>query len=1184
MSCDINYLDRKVLTEQEAIGIANLHSNTVKELVDNKLIKQTSASPPTYKVVDEEEFKKKDDELTKRFGTKIIRNLGDNIVKIDFSNVAYASYTESKTNTNVTKLAKESKQKLSNTKEVVYAINQRLSNALNQLSKTTVDEKVKFKEKIKVLQKDLDLLSQESNTQAIMEYISSALQFTNDYVNDYLEPLNDDINKGKNVSIAPGVLATIDDHLQLYTLLEDIKKSVSNKTFKDEFKSEHVEFKELEEYLNTALNSISKVNELRLNIGRYHISNMLAPYSNKALIIARQNAEIKFKKTYPIRKGESLKDYNKKINDLVNYQINQDYAIIQEQEKRMIYDKLVASPFDISGFGAWVSSEKDLNSTVIGLASVLLDEADLMRDRKIIDYRLEAFNVYKDFEKETTGQTAQEKYKGLYQEGSDGKLYIAGEYDVEWYIQNKKLQIEYFDVLSKNDPNSEEVKLIEDKRTKWLAANSKTESISENNKLTTHVIPTDKWKNKEYFSTIKTEGKKKMSDFLRKSSVENDKNLHGNLSLIRTALESRVQFIEAPRMGKSTFEKIDKNLVNNIQDSITSIYQTKADATEYGSLEKDPSKGIMTALTNISGETKSGVPIHFRMSMPIKDISFDLLSSITVDTFMAENYKHKTALTAELELLKDIVAEKTFDKTYGTMKQKLMMGLDSSQEVAPLKGTQSNEYKVLSSILENRLYGKETIKAEGAELMNSIMKWTASSMLMINLPSGMVNTFQGQIYNFIEAVGGQHFDRNNLLNAQKTYFNDLGDNLNDIGKAIPSSTSNMMMDLFNIQGTMKSLSNKFIEDNRVKALMKSGTAYAASHLGEHYMHGVLMYAILDNIKVLNKDGEFIDSNGVVTTKEKALTLRTAFSKDSKTGKLVLNKHAAKTSYGKHSISLNNLKNNKSILEIKQLINKVAHDLHGNYNPAIQSMAQRYVFLKLVFMLRKWVVSGFNTRWQGTAATVKRIKDFDTIDQLSERDESDVVYSESTQSLKEGYYTTAIRFFSNYMKEVKNNLDLLSLYGLKTGFSQLTTTEQANMRKFVAEMAFIVLSYMLSNLLFKLAEELPDDSASREALFYATYTVRRMYSETSSFLNVTEAWKIANSPAASLSYIRKLSALAGQIATDTGSVLSGEDLERYDRTRRSGELKLQKRTFDVLPVLSQFSTNVEEKTGWIFGIN
>src|SRR5690606_26224183 len=146
------------------------------------------------------------------------------------------------------------------------------------------------------------------------------------------------------------------------------------------------------------------------------------------------------KQSFPRQENETRPAYRARIREKIDKTISEELQSLKEQERELIYNRLISSPADIGNFAQWLSSEKDLNSMVIQLASKLLDEADLKRDLQMQDKKLEAFRIFQDFDKETSGLGAKEKYKGLYQEGSDGNLYYTNEYDVEWLIQYRALQ------------------------------------------------------------------------------------------------------------------------------------------------------------------------------------------------------------------------------------------------------------------------------------------------------------------------------------------------------------------------------------------------------------------------------------------------------------------------------------------------------------------------------------------------------------------------------------------------------------------------------------------------------------------------------------------------------------------------------------------------------------------------
>lgn len=328
-----------------------------------------------------------------------------------------------------------------------------------------------------------------------------------------------------------------------------------------------------------------------------------------------------------------------------------------------------------------------------------------------------------------------------------------------------------------------------------------------------------------------------------------------------------------------------------------------------------------------------------------------------------------------------------------------------------------------------------------------------------------------------------------------------------------------------------------------------------------------MYSILNNVKTMNKDGKFIDKDGKVVSKDKAMSLAEAITLD-KDNKLVLNPHVHKTSHGNSVFSLD-LKKGKGLLEIKGLVNKIAHDLHGNYNEDLQNMAQRYVWGKAIFMLKKWLVPGFNKRWRGAVYMFKGIP-------LDERREQDVMYSEDLQEFQEGYYVTGVNFVLKVMKALKE----MQLSMIRKDWDALSDMEKANMRRFIIEVGIILTSLAASILLASLAGELPEDEWEREAMFYSAYITRRMYSELFSYTNPAEAFKIMKSPAASMAMVTKLFLFGEQLTLDSFNVTFGDGLELYQSGRHRGTPKLYKRTADIIPFWTQTNRDIEESFSYI----
>jgi polyhydroxyalkanoate synthesis regulator phasin len=1056
---------------------------------------------------------------------------------------------------------------------IAQEIASKINISLNQIGKSTQEDKVAFRSRLQEFEKDIAKLGNNKNLASIVNYLNLAQTMGNEIQAELTEFLKK-ANKGEIINIEFNILNKVDAYKGLFDLLDQIQNSAVSGYFETELAKEGWDEQANEEFIkeiDAAKAKFDQIHDLHIKVGRHHIADKLVKYSNRATVTRRLELEREYKQLHPRMESEARNAYNARIREKVDAQIVQELPQLKERERELIFNRLENSPADIGTLAQWVSSEKDLNSMIIQLSSKLLDEADLRRDLQMQDKKLKAFALFEAFDKETSGQSAKEKYKGLYQEGSDGNLYITGEYDVEWYIQNKALSKELADAEEKFGDTSKQYKDAQNKRNEWLQKNAIKTKIDG----VTNYTPKASWKNKDYTKLMSnpTSAKAQMLQYLIEGSIENGKMLHGNRSLVLTANGSDVNFIKAPSIGKSTFEKtVDGDIMRGIQDSLERVYKNKTDNEDFigdvDSIEEEK-KGLKV-IANRKGDIRHGVPIHFRGKMSLSDISYDLLSSHLMDSYMSMNYKYKAGLAVELELIKDIAAEKDILQTNGFAKIPLINAFDKKTQAAIKKkaSEDSKELTVLKSLMENRLYGIKNANTEYAKLANSLMAWSSSTMLMFNLPSAMTNVLQGKVFNFIESQAGQFFNFDDLKKAESLFFSDMKAITNDMGRPISRSKTNQLIELFDLQGAFKNLNSKFIENTRAKSLAKSSTAYAMNHMGETYMHGTMMYAILNNIKIQNSQNQFIDKNGKVVSKAKAMSLAEAIEIDSETGKLKLNKHAYKTSFGNSPIGLGG--KDVGLVEIKGLINKIAYDLHGNYSDEHQTMLQRYTVGKFIMMLRKWIVPGFNKRWRGAVyfATPQ--------DELQDQVEN--FYSEDLQGFQEGYYTTALRFINNIRKDLLQ----LKFEAVINEWNNLSDMELANMRRTATEASIILLSLAASSILYGLAQGIDDDDNTRAALFHATYYTRRMYSEMMFFLNPLEAYKIMRTPAASLSYIEKLGRFATQLANDSYNVTFGEGLEEYETGKRKGEYKLWKRTGDVVPMVNQWNRDIEESTGWLYG--
>jgi len=115
-----------------------------------------------------------------------------------------------------------------------------------------------------------------------------------------------------------------------------------------------------------------------------------------------------------------------------------------------------------------------------------------------------------------------------------------------------------------------------------------------------------------------------------------------------------------------------------------------------------------------------------------------------------------------------------------------------------------------------------------------------------------------------------------------------------------------------------------------------------------------------------------------------------------------------------------------LLETRGLIKKKIIDLYGNYDEELKAAAQREWWGKLMFFLRKWIVSAGLRRWRGIETSTRDSKTLRDVDKF---------YSEDLKANQEGYYVTAIRFVATMIRSIKAG----QVEALSTNFNELSKT-------------------------------------------------------------------------------------------------------------------------------------------------
>ena len=824
----------------------------------------------------------------------------------------------------------------------------------------------------------------------------------------------------------------------------------------------------------------------------------------------REEFEKQYNKAFPKTSAQTSKEYKLAKLAFIDNKMQEHDADIESDTEKYLEDILESAPKDFNGITAWLSDPKNLDSSVINFVTKILEEADYLADRAYLDEEKNASEILENYKKyKGSTNNMEEFYSDLIEKDSKGNPtgYMVGEF---------MSTSGEFNAIS--NPQYD--------RIKKLRHSEPTHPLVE------------------------------MYDYLTNISAKKDANLPESYKLGKSMLSISQEgevinstTYKFPSIEKGSIERIsEQGLGTFFMEGLKDIYQRDTSYTESGELIVDENNKIKSeeiklnvkkVIVDESGKERQDIPIHFRAGVRNKNQqSYDLIGITLADFHMSENYKQKSAVRHIAEIALDVVSNSNVtQRTGGTLK---INALSPNQNPLGLPGGQSNVYKTLNSIVQQRLYGISSIdlgdvNIKGKDvsinkILNGLMKWTGDTLLIGNTLAAPINFIQGKVYNFIEGASSGFFNQSNLRVAERKYWSDIKNIIDDsLGRQVVSSKTNLLKELFGV-GSINA-GKKFADSNRALRLAGSGVGHALNTSTEHYIQGTAMYAVLDNIKVKDALSNEVSLDEAYEVKGNRLVLKQGFEIDKFTE-----------------------------AKVSSRVKEVLKQLHGNYDAKNLAMIQRHAGGKMGFMLRKWLVPGVQRRWRGISTSLK------TTDEL---EDTDIFYSEFLDQRVEGYYTTAIR----YVNQIKGDLFHLQLGLVGAKWDEMTDYEKSNVKKTIMEATLLVLTIIASNILAGLAKDADDED--KEMYYRLAYTFRRLQSETSFYIDPRETLKIISSPAASINMIKN--------TTDAMALLFTDPLAKYKIGDRKGEYKLKKKIFKLVPVLSQVDRDVVEVYEWLENI-
>jgi len=594
-----------------------------------------------------------------------------------------------------------------------------------------------------------------------------------------------------------------------------------------------------------------------------------------------------------------------------------------------------------------------------------------------------------------------------------------------------------------------------------------------------------------------------------------------------------------PRINKSMLERVYAGgVLNSFKQGIMDKFRVTATDTDIP-VQPNTNEAI-EVITDESGKEKKSVPVHYRGVVELKDQSYDILTISLLDLQNTLNFKEKSEVGVILNMLKENIAES--DIIQRNMQNVLKIDKYTKSAVV-IKGINSNLYKNIDDLIRHRVYG---ISVEGdpqtIKVLNTVSGFVSTLNMSLNYLSAGANMSQGVVMEWIESVGGETgaFGRKNRLNAYVKYHKDLPFIVKDLGEMLPTSKTNLLAEKLQINSLWSPLDKKFIQDNIAKKVGTHGVLHSMTSIGENHLQAILMYSVLDNIKVLDKNGDYLDKDFKPTKdREKAIGYDEAHTFNG--NDLTLNPLV-------HSTELTKGVSNDDILKLSKYIQKVGRSLFGNYDSQNKAIAQRTIIGHMVMQMRGWLIPGIQKRWRGVN---KAFIDSDklTMEQLS--------YSAESGKFEEGQYVTTIRFIKKMAMEVK----ALKLQTVPENWNKLTDDEKANVKKTLMEAGLIIAFLMIAT---SLKDALDDDKEKDFTTLLAAYYSRRLFSELFTYANPKEGLRTFKSPAVALGTLEDSIELLQQFIDYD---------EVYKTGRLRGEYKLKHAIKKVSPIWKQSDKDI-----------
>lgn len=569
--------------------------------------------------------------------------------------------------------------------------------------------------------------------------------------------------------------------------------------------------------------------------------------------------------------------------------------------------------------------------------------------------------------------------------------------------------------------------------------------------------------------------------------------------------------IKLPSIRKSFFERLTNQGASSLTASLSQALTAHEQDTVFGILDEH-------------GKPVGEIPIHFQGPIDVKDLSFDLAASVQMYYNMAHDANSMLRIVDNLEMTKDIFKERKVNITDGSGNP-IKDLVSKSGTTSTKEGSESDVYKRLVDYIDANVYGQMKKKGstftifgktwDSQKISSAFLKYNAILSLSTNVLSAVANPIVGGVLQVAEAAGGEFYGPEDYTNATKIYAIEManGDLAADMVNGTNYSKINAMNELFNFIQEYSSFESGVKNVKHRYGKIFSGTSMFFMHnAGEHWLQSRLMIAMMQSHTINNK-------REIVKRKKGEPKMWDQL--EVKEGQV----------YYKGKL-FEQLAKGNSIIDFHLKGVAINQRMHGNYTDIDRSALHRTIQGQWMFQFRNWMVAGYDRRWG--------LKRFDT------RLNQDV----------EGNYLTSVKFMYNMIRDFKQ-----LGFNMTAHWDKLTSVERANVKRTMMEAVYLGGVLLLLSFLSGGPDDEDEDKGYSHN--FLAYQLERLYTELRFFSSITEFFRLAQSPAAGLSTIEKITNIFEAMI---------DPLDTYDSGSRTGELKIMKASAQLVPVWRDVDKN------------